>query len=417
MGILLIVMVAVLAARYRRANPAVHLFFASGQEGGVYVSLAREFERQIEENLPHIHIDLLPSAGSVENASLIDRNEAQLALVQNDIRGSSRLRAVAPLHLDYLHFIARKEAGITGFRSLNGRKFTTGLEKSGSWPVVQALAAYFSLSPQTVIESRSVHDGMEALLKGETDALLLMMGFRSGAMNELLRTHDSVELVRLDDVEAAALDGFVLHYPFCQKITVPPLSYGPNPSGPIPTLAIQNVLVARDDVPPHVIKPLTEILFTRRAELIHQQPAAAQMTENFPVSSLSFPLHEGARQYFSRGEPGFIIRYAEAMAFVLSLMLAAYGLFRASRKWVSQRRKDRIDDYYVEVEGYLGRIESHPELENAEVEKIRSSLRRIRHTAVQQLASEKLMPDSSFQILQQLLEQCERLLASQENRR
>ena len=72
-----------------------------------------------------------------------------------------------------------------------------------------------------------------------------------------------------------------------------------------------------------------------------------------------------------------------------------------------------IDDYYMEVEGYLGRMENNPGLESSEVDEIRSRLRRIRHAAVQQLASEKLVPDSSFQILQQLLEQCERLLASQ----
>ncbi len=408
MVVILISIICVVTLRYRWHHPGAHLVFASGQDGGVYVELADEFHSIIEKELPDVSVQLQPTAGSVENVNLIESGAAQLALVQNDIPGTAALRTIAPLHSDYLHILVRKEAQITGLRDLSGKTVTTGLYGSGSLPVVQALLKYFQLK-DTTVHQLSVSDGLQQLTTGETDALILMLGFRAPAIIDLFASEHAsdLEFLTLPSTELQALEGFVLAYPFCRTIDLPPYSYGAAPSSPTPTLAIQTLLVAHRDVSPRLIKPITEVLFTHRADLIRREPAIAQMSEEFSTATISFPIHEGARQYFSRDEPGFIIRYAEMLAFLLSLLIALYGLFRAARKWVEQRQKDRIDDYYLRVDENLERLQAPDQLDQEQLEAISLEIKAIRHEAFQQLANEQLNADTAFRILQHLLDQCE----------
>lgn len=407
MGLILAGITVGTILHYRHQNPGADLVLASGQDGGVYVQLAGEFETMIEKHLPKVGIELLQSAGSVENVALLNTREADLALVQNDIPGSTDLRTVAPLHFDYLHFLVRKAKGIAGFRDLEDKRFITGLEGSGCLPIVEALLEYFGIAGRVEIDHRSVTDGIADLRSGKTDALILMLGFQAPAIRELLMEEPDVELVKLSYLEAEALRGFALAYPTCRIDELPPYCYGDDPSYRVPTLAIQTLLVAHQGVSPDVIKQITEALFSHRSELIHQHPAAAQMTESFGQASVSFPIHEGARQYYSRDEPGFIIQYAEMMAFLLSLTIAVYGFLRVMNKWIIQRQKDRIDVYYLEAEAYLQRLEGGEKLSLASLDEIEEAVLEMRKVAFRQLADEKLIPDASFRILQHLLGQCE----------
>ncbi len=415
--LLLVGIGAGLLLRQRLKNPGADLVLASGQSGGIYVELGAEFESLIESQLPALRIEHRPTEGSRENARLVEEGVAQLALIQNDIPASRVIRAIAPIHQDYLHFLVRRDSGIRGLRDLRGRRFVTGLPGSGSRPIVQALLDYFSILGKAEIVPLSVAEGIAALEAGEADALLLMLGFRSPAVLDLLRYSAEVELLSLPEAEVEALDGFRLVYPWCEIRSLPPFAYGDQPEKAVATLSIQTILVTHEEVPARVVLSITEELFAHRSELVYRHPATAEMTESFSPSSVSFPLHPGAKQYFSRTEPGFLVRYAEAGAFLLSLMLAGYGLFRAVRKWLSQRQKDRIDRYYLEIEGFLRELEEPAALSTGRVAAIAREIRHLRHTAFRQLAGEKLLPDASFRILQHLLEQCEARLQRVTNRR
>ena len=404
--LILIVIIAGLVQTFRWKNPAAWLVLASGQEGGVYIELAREFETMIEKQLPNIQIEHSLSAGSVRNVELLKSGKADLALVQNDIPGSPELRTIAPLHKDYLHFIARKASGIRGFRDLQGRPFVTGLEKSGSYPVVKALLEYYSVSDATM-KMMEVGKGVASLKNGESEAMLIVLGFRAKAMRELFSSSDEFEIVKLKADEVAALEGFLLTYPACEKGKMPPFAYGDQPAEPVDAITIQTLLLTRADVPKQIVKSVTEVIFSHRSELIQRHAAIAQMIETFESSSVSFPVHPGAQQYYSRDEPGFLIQYAETMAFILSLMLASYGLFTALQKWNSQRQKDRIDTYYIELEEYIGQLDQPENLADQDLVRIGTAIKEIRHSSIQQLAGEKLLPDASFRILQHLLDQCE----------
>lgn len=127
----------------------------------------------------------------------------------------------------------------------------------------------------------------------------------------------------------------------------------------------------------------------------------AMLDASIEPARLQFPPHDGAAQYFNRNEPGFLVRYAEVIGLGVSLLVAAYGLLRAGKKWLKQRQKDRIDAYYLELNRLLDRM-LEP-LDEAELVSIQKRLQAIRSAALHQLAAERLLPDESFRIYQTVL--------------
>ena len=74
--------------------------------------------------------------------------------------------------------------------------------------------------------------------------------------------------------------------------------------------------------------------------------------------------------FFQRDEPGFLVKYTEAMGFILSVRVFLWGAMLAGQLWLLQKKKDRADRYYMEIQGIITEVHGHPtkgrlkELEN-----------------------------------------------------
>ena len=169
---------------------------------------------------------------------------------------------------------------------------------------------------------------------------------------------------------------------------------------------MRTLLACRADLPEDLIYQLTQAIVEKRSELVRLHPAAAQISELIDESELAFPLHPGAARFIHRHEPGFLVTYAEVMAFGLSLIVATIALLGAFRRWITVRKKDRIDRYYVRLNDLRADLQTTPASENlVAMEKEVSALR---HQAFQELVDERLVANESFRIFQSLLSDCQR---------
>jgi TRAP transporter TAXI family solute receptor len=82
---------------------------ATGQPGGTYHPLGRGLAVVLEDRLPGVVAEALPTAGSLENMALLEKGDVELALVQNDTRGGPTVRSIAPLYQELLHIVVRRE--------------------------------------------------------------------------------------------------------------------------------------------------------------------------------------------------------------------------------------------------------------------------------------------------------------------
>ncbi len=393
----------------------VNLRLSAGQPGGTYLPFAKNLKTIIEAGNPHINIEVMESEGSLENASRISKGEADLALVQNDLPDITALAGITPLYSGALHIVVRNDSPLKNISGLRQKRIGIGMSGSGTGHVVKALLTHYDISPDEVdFQLLSIESGFAALNNNEIDALMLMLGIGSEAV-ETAADQGTIRLLPIGTSaeKGSELHSFEFHYPFAGSALIPRFTYAVSKDGeagipdqPVPSVSIHTVLACRPDIPDRIVRDITRTIFQNRAALIRNYPPASEISESFDPGSLQFPLHEGAAHYLRRNEPGFLVKYAEVMGFSLSLLIAVFGFFAAMRSWMHQRQKDRIDEYYLQLNEVLESLEK-PDLSAETLNAIHERLRSLRRDAVRQLAEERLQPDESFRIFQGLLGDCQ----------
>lgn len=384
------------------SKPERGLRLTSGQPGGVYLPLAKSIAEVVGTGEGKVTIQVLESDGSAANVARLHAGEADLALIQNDTLANDDLRTLVPMDLGALHFIVRSGSQIGRLGQVEGKTIGVGLPTSGSHRLVEELMQHFEVDlSRTKLVPMRIEDACEKLAAGKIDALLMVLSLKSEAIEKLV-AKGGVRLVGIGEGigPGCEIEGFRLSYPYVEPLLIPVHAYamprGGKPGVPekaVPTVAVRTVLAARRDLPDAAARGITRKVLENRSRLTVAGREIPMLGPAEGSGRLQFPLHDGAAQYFNRNEPGFLVRYAEVIGLIVSLMIAAYGLFRAARKWLGQRQKDRIDAYYLELNQMLNRmLEPQDERELIVIQK---RLQLIRSAALSQLAKERLLPDES----------------------
>ncbi len=391
------------------------LTVSTGQPGGTYHPIATSIKEVFASELPNLELTLKPSQGSLESMDRLmpDHEEAcELALLQNDTKGNETVRTVLPVFDDVLHFIVPMESTINGLAHLEAKRVAVGPPDSGTSKFVRHLFLHYGLS-MSAIQPRqlTIEDACASMKQGELDAMLILAGFKPSAVKALLASHGTDYRFVSFGEPGGALDGFLLNYPFAKSYQIPEQTYGVEgqiggglPRAPILTVAVPTVLACRDDLPEDLVFNLTKAIVENRSKLLHEHPTI-QITDHWNESALAFPLHPGSHRYMHRREPGFLVTYAEVMAFGLALMVATIGFLSAFRRWMALRKKNRIDTYYVRLNDLLEELQKTPSRDQLLV--MEKDVSEMRHHAFKELVDERLVADESFRIFQSLLSDCQ----------
>ena len=401
-----------------KAHRKIELVFTAGQSGGTYAPLAKAIAHIIEKEHPRIRIKVIESQGSVENATRLKHKQADLALLQNDVMGSEAIRTLVPIHTGALHFIVPGDSPIQSLSDLEGKRIGIGGPQSGTYALIMKLLAHYKLDKSKMdLVTLSIEAACEQLQNQEIDALLMTIGLKSSSVESLINQR-GVRFVNIGKSihSGSEIAGFQLNYPFIEPMLIPKYIYaaphGDTPGVPneaLPSIGVRTLLVCHRDLPPEIARLLTRTVIENRTALIRIHQAAAQISQTVHPNHLQWPVHRGADAYYRRNEPGFLVKYAEVMAFIMSLLIALLGLVASSRRWLEQKQKDRIDEFYLKLVNLLNQIRQD-NLTNEQAIQIQKEIENIQSIALQQLAEERLRPDESFRIFQSLLHDCQREL-------
>ena len=178
---------------------------------------------------------------------------------------------------------------------------------------------------------------------------------------------------------------------------IPVGTYGDLTPDPVVTLAVDMVLVARDDIEPTAIYDVVADLTSGRPALAQRHPALFDgMRSNFDPNALNFPLHAGARMFLDRDEPSVYERYAEVVDAGITLFLFVLSGWLALVRYISVRRKNRIDVFYAQLLAIRERARSG--LNDDERRRALDEVRTLENDAFDLLMREKLAANESFQI-------------------
>ncbi len=391
----------------------VTLRIAAGQPHGTYDNLARALGDLYLASAPSVTaVTIVPTSGSNENAALLERGDAELGFVQNDTLDTNRVRTAAVLYEEVLHVLIRREiAGqVRHLRDLAGLRVSLGPEGSGTSSVAGKVLAHFGLTAGTF----QPHAGplgvaLSKLEDGSLDAALLLSAYG----NEQVRRacdRGAVAFLSLGSGPegTAEADALQAVQPFYEATTMPVGTYGLQPTVPVRTVSVTALLATHSGVPDALVRELTKALYQGRAFLARREPVALRFRESFEPRAVQIPFHEGAVDYYLRSEPPLLVKYAETLSFLLGFgALLIPAILSAGAFW-TQRRKDRIDQYYEELDGIANQLHRG----QGDVAQVRTHLQDIRLRAFSALRQEQLAANESFVIfhdyLSALLEEAER---------
>lgn len=379
---------------------------ATGQKGGTYNSLGSAFSVTVNQESTKLKLTPIESDGSVANLKLIDQGKADFAFVQNDSEGLASVRAVAPLYKEVLHIVTRNSQ-IKNIDDLRNKRVACGAKDSGTAELSRLVFKYFQMTMKDIQpQYLSSEDSIKGLKDGKLDAVMIIGGVRDQRIVRCLKI-PGTNLIGLDSdlVPEGNAAGFCTAHPFYAPYNLPQHLYGQAPDTPLSTVGVEALLVAHRDTPKEVVHEVARLLFANRSNLIARNPALADLTEGFNQGRLRYPLHSGAKAYLDRENPGFLVKYAEAMGFVVSIIVTLFAFLAGVHEQLKRTKKNRIDDYYEQVGELLKEIgDDFSDLKR--LSEIRRELWEIERKAFRELIDEKLMADESFSIFQAVLSQC-----------
>ncbi|MBN7797414.1 TAXI family TRAP transporter solute-binding subunit [Parahaliea mediterranea] len=360
--------------------------------------------------LAYQHLDVAQLRGAIDNndfdiipvelapgmppLQLLTGDFADLTTVENSTPFERGVRTVIPLYQSVLHLLVRDDVSLEQLRNSG--------EEVGIY-VVNDSHAGRTFVDLVAARTRILADNvrvLDTLVQGEPEAIVYF-----GPINPSTTPwyQPGYHLASLADAGPTAAEflreGISLLVPQMQATTIPPLTYRlPGNERSLQSLQVSTLLVARKQASASQVYHLTRTLVEQKALFAALEPDIfSWVSEHFDREQLNFPLHEGARRYLERDEPGPLERYAETINLLVYLgILAATGVAGFVR-WRSLRKKDRIDTFYSALLTVRERAYHEP------AEDLLEELRALEVRAYGLLIEEKLAADESFRIFTELL--------------
>jgi hypothetical protein len=167
--------------------------------------------------------------------------------------------------------------------------------------------------------------------------------------------------------------------------------------GPIVTVAVDKILVARHDLDTTVVYDLISEILRHRPALAAQRPGLfQQLSDEFDTSQSTYIVHSGTQAYLQRSAPTFLERYSGVAEVVVTLFIALASASIAGLRILRMRRKNRIDTFYSKARELRRSVTDSSSAE--ERQRVTNQVRELQSEAFDMLIDEKLAADESFRI-------------------
>lgn len=340
-------------------------------------------------------LELTPQQYSGETAlDMLLADKADIALVSNYLPYREGISTVMPLYASVLHIAYRDGIDSSSARSLlTNANIFAGAEGSASRLMFERIAANIGMFP----DAYSFVDGKESAALSAPDIIVVFAPISPRRVSEL----GGFKLFSFgspSDIGAGSVvDAAALLNPPLRPFVIPTGTYGDVNSGPVVTVAVDKMLVVRNDLKASVVYDLINTIRRSRPALSATQPGLfAQIGDDLNVSKSTFVLHAGTQDFLQREEPTVYERYSGVAEVVVTLIVALASASLAGVRIFKMRRKNRIDRFYsaaIDIRNSISGSSTADERVLAA-----QKIRQLQDSAFDQLVDEKLSADESFRI-------------------
>jgi TRAP transporter TAXI family solute receptor len=311
---------AALALTTGTAAQAQQKFVTIGTGGvtGVYYAAGGAICRLVnKDRAKHgIRCSVESTGGSVFNVNTIKAGELDMGVAQSDVQYNAAkgqgqfkdagawgdLRAVFSLHPEPFTVVARKEANITKFDDLKGKRFNVGNPGSGTRASMEELltAMNWKMSDFGLAAELKADEHGPALCDGKIDGFFYAVGHPSANIQDPTTTCGA----KLVSLTGPAVDKLVKEKPYYAMATIPAGLYPNNPQATT-TYGVLATFVSSSKVPADTIYQVVKAVFDNFDDFKKLHPALANLKpEDMVKNGNSAALHDGAVKYYK--EKGWI---------------------------------------------------------------------------------------------------------------
>jgi hypothetical protein len=250
------------------------------------------------------------TGGSVVNINTIKAGELDFGVSQSDVQynafnGAKQfekdgkhtdLRAVFSIHPEPFTVLSRKEANITKFDDLKGKRFNVGNPGSGTRAAMDELltAMGWKTSDFGLAAELKADEHGAALCDNKIDAFFYGVGHPSANIQDPITTCGA----KLVPLTGPAVDKLVKANSYYAKVNIPGGLYAGHPN-PTPTYGVLASFVTSAKVPDVAVYELVKAVFENFDEFKKLHPAFVGLDpKNMIKDGLSAPLHPGAVKYY-----------------------------------------------------------------------------------------------------------------------
>lgn len=248
--------------------------------------------------------------GSIYNLNAIRSGELDMAVAQSDwqyhaFHGTSRfeeqgpfeeLRAVFGLHNEPFTVVARRDAGITKFEDLKGKRVNVGNPGSGQRATMEVvMEAYgWTMDDFAFASELAANEQSQALCDNRVDAIVYSVGHPNGSIQEATTTCDTV----LVEVAGEPIQKLIAERPYYAEAIIPGGMYNGNPED-TRTFGVKATFVTSANVDEDVVYQVVKAVFDNFEDFKRLHPAFQVLEkETMTSAGLSAPLHDGAVRYY-----------------------------------------------------------------------------------------------------------------------
>lgn len=252
------------------------------------------------------------TGGSIYNINTIRAGELDMGVAQSDwqyhaFNGSGKdtfidagpfkgLRAVFSVHPEPFTVVARKDAGITKFGDLKGKRVNIGNPGSGQRGTMEVVmkAMGWTNDDFALASELKSSEQSKALCDNKIDAMIFTVGHPSGSIKEATTTCDSV----IVEVSGAAIEKLVKDNSYYRVATIPGGMYRGNPND-VKTFGVGATFVSSDKASSNIVYQVVKAVFENFDDFKKLHPAFGGLKkEEMIKDGLSAPLHDGAAKYY-----------------------------------------------------------------------------------------------------------------------
>ncbi len=294
----------------RRARAQELATFASGPAGGEYTRVVEAIIGTVaKQGRRKVRVLAVETEGSIENALLLGRGQAEYGLVQSDVASLAvqgagpfaadgaltKLAALGSLYPEPVHIVVPAISAIRRVEDLRGKRVDLGTPKSGTRINALAILQAHRIAIKDLAEARG--DGPQAAMQqmrvGQLDAFFTTVGAPS---RELQRLAAAVP-IRLLPISSAAIDKILAEQAGLVRLTLAANTY-PGQAEPVATVAATALLVGTIDTPQDEVKALLELAFESTDYLAFGSAQGVKISKASGLRGIAIPLHPAAAEYF-----------------------------------------------------------------------------------------------------------------------